>query len=147
MKIKLALCLSIIVSSLYGQDCGSTSGSTCPLTYIKNIKNIKCPESMVKENTQSINSNQNKNIESITEIGEIKEIYIDVLKSLHGKEDVSLFISEKSFKDFIQTDLFNRLLTERAMKNKTNYDDILMTVDANNPHWCQVLKDERFSNE
>ena len=126
--------------------CVNVFAIDCPLGYFKSLKKIKCPESLIKEGTSIEVKKSKEYLIELEKVSNAKTIYIDVLNNLHQEDEINKYVNEKSFKDFVETNLFTNLLAAKTLEDKERYENILNKVDINNPYWCKVV-DESRNNE
>ncbi|MEV9477583.1 hypothetical protein ACOTVS_11195 [Aliarcobacter butzleri] len=124
---KIILLVSISIG-LYAFD--------CPLGFFNKMSQVKCPKTLLQENTAESNKNVQAYLKELDSVQISKEIYIDVLKKLHDIEDASVYINKVSFNDFTETQLFEKLMSVKMLKQENRYQEYLEKVDANNPYWC-----------
>ncbi|MEV9477494.1 hypothetical protein ACOTVS_09805 [Aliarcobacter butzleri] len=68
-------------------------------------------------------------------------LYEDILKHYNNTNDVEKYINEKSLIELGSSQIWGALaasyyLSEKDENMKSLYNNILDTIDANNPNWC-----------
>ncbi|WP_418181385.1 hypothetical protein ACNSOL_11840 (plasmid) [Aliarcobacter lanthieri] len=135
MKNKILSVAAIAVLTLSVSGCSSKQEivkvedkSICPVLNIENTTQEQFDMAKgIKEGLQFTDST-------------LSTIYMDTLKQYNKTDNVEKYISKDSLKQFSVTLIWGTLVglkySSGELADKV-YDEVLNTIDANNPNWCE----------
>ncbi|WP_323595857.1 hypothetical protein [Aliarcobacter butzleri] len=119
---------------------------------IKKVEKSVCPMLNIENTTKEQFDEAKGLIEGLqVTIPDIVTIYIDTLKHYNKVDNVDKYISIDGIREFSVTPIYGTLValnyfatptastTKESVKMyQESYKDVLNTIDANNPNWCEL---------
>ena len=96
---------------------------------------MDCPKLDVENETRKSSEQILKELDSLEWA---KNIFIDILQKYNSTADVKKFVSEDSLAQVSSTEIWGTLISLNYLKNKTVYEEVINSIDADNEDWCKL---------